>query len=496
MSIGTLPPRPLVDFRAALCAAGRVFTVEALCAGNTPQLAVQALELAGKLTQRESPLQPLFMFWFVICLPVFRSDAIPALFARVVEGLRGRIRGLPRRTVTDGALAHARRRLGMRPARSFMRALGKRAQSQPSFHGLRLRVIDGVRLDLPDTPENVRTFGRPGSQRGPSAYAQLLVVVLLDVVARVIVDAKISSYKGSERAGARRLFRSIGKSDVVLLDRGFLGLALFRALRATGAHFVARVSSSVRLDPIGGRKAKSTGDYQAVMKCRVPLEPGESRPTHLGRPGKTKWAEMTVRVIDYRAPGFKRVRLVTSLLAPSGAAGMTGGQAIAPEEFIALYHRRWDIEIAFDEAKTVQAAPAQGTLQTQLRSKTPRGVIQETYALLASYTLVRETIALAAQKHGFPAEEVGFTDALRVIRASIVRMIGARSEDLSHLHRQMLDDIADCRLDRPRRKRRYPRVMKRKIGKYALKRACHHALRPIDPVAAFQARHQQTARAS
>lgn len=496
MSIGTLPRRPLVDFRSALCAAGRVFTVEALCAGAAPLVAVQALEAAGRLTQRESPLQPLFMFWFVICLPVFRSDSIPALFARVVEGLRARIRGLPRRTVTDGALAHARRRLGMRPVRSFMRVLGRRAASRPSFHGLRLKVIDGVRLDVPDTPQNVRAFGRPGSHRGPSAYAQLLVVVLLDVVARVIVDAKIASYKGSERAGAVRLFRSIGGGDIVLLDRGFLGLVLFRALRATGAHFVARVPSCVRLDPIGGKKAKRTGDYQAIMKCRVPLEPGESRPTHLGRPGKTKWAEMTVRVIEYHAPGFRRARLVTSLLASSSTAGMDGSQTIPPEEFISLYHRRWDIELAFDEAKTVQVAPAQGTLQTHLRSKTPRGVLQETYALLASYTLVRETIALAAQKHCFPAEEVGFTDALRVIRASIVRMIGARSEDLPRLHEQMLDDIASCRLDRPRRKRRYPRVMKRKIGKYPLKRPRHRALSPIDPVAAFKARHSRTARAS
>jgi hypothetical protein len=478
MSIDAIPTRPLVDFRAALCAVSRTFAIEALCAGETAQIAREALKMAGKLAQRASPLQPLFMFWFVICLPVFRADSIPALFARLVEGLRGRVGGLPRRVVSDGALAHARRRLGTRAVRSFMRAIGRRACT-PSFHGLRVKAIDGVRLDLPDTPANVRVFGRPGSHRGPSAYAQLLVVVLLDLVERVVLDAKISSYKGSERAGATRLFRSIGEGDVVLLDRGFISWIFFRALRATGAHFLARVPAGVRLDPIGGRKAKSTGDYQALIKCRVPLEPGEAPLKRKGRPSKTKEVEMVARVVDYHAPGFRRVRLVTSLVDPS----------ITPEELIALYHRRWDIELAFDEAKTVQAAAANGTLQTQLRSKTPRGVLQETYALLASYSLIRETIARAAAESGFPAEEVGFTDALRVIHASIVRMSGARSEDLPRLHRQMLQDIATCRLDRPRRRRRYPRVMKRKIGKYALKRRCHRALRPVDPVAAFRARH-------
>jgi len=485
MSIGTLPPRPLVDFRAALCAAGRVFSIEALCAGPAAALALEALTAAGRLAQRESPLQPLFVFWFVICLPVFRSDSIPSLFARVMEGLRGRLRGLPRRTVTDGALAHARRRLGMRPVRSFMRALGKRGAYRPTFHGLRVKAIDGVRLDLPDTPANVRAFGRPGSQRGPSAYAQLLVVALVDAITRAVLDAKIASYKGSERACALRLFRSVGLGDVLLLDRGYFGLALFRALRATGAHLVCRAPACVHLDPIGGKRAKRSGDYQAILECRVPLEPGEARPHGRGRPGKTKVVDMTVRVIDYHAPGFRPVRLVTSL-----------DSAATAEEIIALYHRRWDAEMAFDEVKTVQVAPAQGTLQTQLRSKTPRGVIQETYALLASYTLVRETIARAAEAKGIAPEEISFTDALHVIRISITRMMGARGEDLPTLHRQMLDDLAACRLLRTRRKRRYPRVMKRKIGKYPLKRPRHGALPAIDPVEAFRTRYRKLARAS
>lgn len=480
MSFGTSSTASSFDFRKALCAVGRVFSIEALCAGEAADLAQECLERASRLAQRESPLQPLFVFWLVICLPIFRGDSIPALLGRLLDGLRTRVRDLPLRVVTDGAIAHARRRLGVRPLRLFFRAIAKRTACKPSFHGLCVKVIDGVRLDLPDTPANVRVFGRPSSHRGPSAYAQLLAVVLLDAITRSPLDAKIASYKGSERACADRLLRSVGPGDLLLLDRGLFGLPLFRAIRAKGTHFLVRAPACVRLDPIGGKKARRSGDYRAVLRCRVALAPGEARTTHMGRPGKTKEVEMVVRVIEYRARGFRTVRLVTSLL----------DSDVTAEDIIRLYHRRWEVELAFDEAKTVQAAPANGTLHTQLRSKTPRGVLQEAYALLASYALIRQTIAAAATEHGIPPENVGFADALRVIKASIHRMAGARAEDLPRLHRQMLADLADCRLDRPRRRRRYPRVMKRKIGKFPLKRPCHRALPPLDPAEAFRARHR------
>jgi len=480
MSFGTSTPPSSLDFRKALCALGRTFSIEALCTGAAAELARRSLERARKLAQRESPLQPLLVLWLVVCLPIFRGDSIPAILGRLLDALRTRIRGLPLRVVTDGAVAHARQRLGVRPLRFFFKAIAKETACRPSFHDFRVKVIDGVRLNLPDTPANVRAFGRPKSQRGPSAFSQLLAVVLLDAVTRAPLDAKIASYKASERAAADRLLRSVGVGDLLLLDRGLFGLAFFRAIRAREAHFLGRAPACVRLDPIGGKKARRTGDYRAILHCRVPLAAGEARAER----SKTKEVEMTVRVIEYRARGFKTVRLVTSLL-ESG---------VAAEELIRLYHCRWEVELAFDEAKTVQAAPAKGTLQTELRSKTPRGVLQETYALLASYALVRQTIAAAAAAHGLAPEHVGFADALRVIKAALHRLLGARAEDLPRFHRQMLADLALCRLTRPRRRRRYPRVVKRKIGKFPLKRPCHQALAPLDPAAAFRARHPRACR--
>ena len=466
-SSGSLP------LREALCRLSRSFSIEALCTADVAKLATSTLDRAGKLWQRESPLQPLFMLWFVVCLPLFRADAIPALLGRLVDGLRGRIRGLPRRPVTDGAIAHARERLGVRVLRLFFRAVAARSASAPSFHERRVKIIDGVRLLVPDTPRNARVFGRQKVGRGRAAFPQILIVVLLDALTRGPLDAKIMSHKGSERAGADRLLRSVARGDLLLLDRGFFGLPFFRAIHRKGADFLARAPKVARLTPIDGPKAGRTGDYLAIMRCRVPLTPEERSARPHGTWGKTHVVELVVRVIEYRARGFPPVRLVTSMLE----------RKIPAEEIIALYHRRWEIETAFDELKTTQLAPARGTLETELRSRNPRGVLQEAYGLLASYALVRQAIAEAAAPRGIAPTEIGFADALRVISQAIPRLCGARSEDLVRLRVQMLHDIADCRLDRPRRKRRYPRVVKRKVGKFPLKRAHHRALPQFRPSA-------------
>lgn len=462
--------------REALGEVARHFSIEALCAGQVGELIRDILEKAGKLAQRESPLQPLFMFWYTLCLPIFRSDSMPALFDRMVQALRGRVRGLPLRAVTDGALVKARKKLGMSPMRRFFRAIARTVHRGPSFFGWRVTAIDGVRLNVPDTPASARVFGRPRSHRGPSAYPQVLATVLHDVLTREFLDAKVSRFDGSEPGSAKRLVRrSVQAGDIVLLDRGLCGLPLFREILEKGAHFLARASSVLKLTPLGGKKARRAGDYRAIMRARVPLAPGESRSSTMGRPGKTKVVELEVRVIEYRVRGFKPVRLVTDVM----------DQSLRAEEFIKLYHRRWEVEITFDEAKTTQLAPAKGTGHTELRSMTPRGVIQEVYALLASYTLLRRTIAAAAEEHGLQPTEISFSDALRVIKNTIPVMAGASAAELPRLYRQMLVDIAACRLLRVCRPRRYARVVKRKVGKFPLKRRQHRALPPVDPVAAF-----------
>ena len=120
-----------------------------------------------------------------------------------------------------------------------------------------------------------------------------------------------------------------------------------------------------------------------------------------------------------------------------------------------------------------------GKQHTEFRSKSPPLVEQEFWAMLATYNLVRELMADAGRVHGVPPREISFVDSLEVIGLTLAEVQAAPGRRLPYLHRRLLADIADRRLDRPRRPRVYDRVVKVKTSRYRVKRA-HHRQRTRD----------------
>jgi hypothetical protein len=450
-------------FRAGLSSVARSFSVEALAGGDVQAEILAALAQTGRLRQRESPLQPPLILWLVLGLTIFRRDSIPAVLDRLVSGLRERLWGLRLKPVTDGAIAHARTRIGVRPLRVLFRRLGEKVNPVPSFHGLRTWIMDGSHLTMPDTPANVARFGRRVASRGRAAFPELKLVFLQDAVSRLVRDAVFGLWAAAERPLAVRLLRHVGPGDLLLLDRGFYGAWFLAEILGHGVHFLCRIPKTAKLRPVQGT-SKRSGDYRAWIEAYAPRERGTNPSRlHRGQPARRK-VRILVRVIEYTVRGFGHVRLATSL---------TDGEQISARDLVLEYHRRWEIELGLDEVKTHQSAHAGGVLRTIFRSKTPRGVMQEAYALLCGYNLVRRTIQAAATKHGLFPDEIGFVDSLRAISHMVPRMAAAAACRLKGLYDQLLRDIAGCRIPRPRRHRRYPRVVRVKMSKFKLKRAHH-----------------------
>jgi hypothetical protein len=437
------------------------FTVEALCPGHTAENIKSALRETERDRQRRSPLQPKLMMWLMLCLPIFRSESIPAVLARLISGLRGSRKTLSLKPVSDGAIAHARRRLGVRPLRHFFQAQAREIRPAPSFKGLRVWAFDGTSLTMPDTEENRRVFGLRKAGRGRCAFPDLKAVALQDTVTRQFRDVRWNQRDASERDLAASMLGHLGEGDLVLLDRGLYAAWFFDAIRTRGSHFLGRVPAQPKLRPIRGTSRRQ-GDYLACMEAPVPL-PEERWHMNHGKLVKYDTLKLVVRVIEYRIRGFERVRLVTSLR----------DRSITAMDLVLQYHRRWDIELAFDELKTHQSSTAQGTPKTTFRSHTPRNVMQEAYALAAAYNLLRDSIARAADRRSLNPHTISFVETCRAITHMIPRMRGALASDLRLLHEQLLDDLADAQIDRPRRPRRYPRVVKQKMSNFKRKRPHH-----------------------
>ena len=139
-------------------------------------------------------------------------------------------------------------------------------------------------------------------------------------------------------------------------------------------------------------------------------------------------------------------------------------------DLIVLYHERWEVEITLDEVKVHQRL-----LPRPLRSLTPVGVIQELYALLLAHFVVRFIMHQAGLAFHLDPDRLSFVESLRLIRAAIpeFQLVAPALHD--RLWRRLLRDIVHHVLP-PRRNRANPRVVKRKMSNFKLKRPDHRSL--------------------
>src|SRR5207302_9643230 len=90
---------------------------------------------------------------------------------------------------------------------------------------------------------------------------------------------------------------------------------------------------------------------------------------------------------------------------------LTDAEQYPAKELIAMYHERWEAEIAYDEVKTHLL-----DRQETIRSKTPAGVRQELWGIAIAYNLVRVEMERAAAEANVPPTRISFVAALSMIR--------------------------------------------------------------------------------
>lgn len=253
--------------------------------------------------------------------------------------------------------------------------------------------LDGSTLDVADTPENERAFGRPPASRGRSAYPQLRFVALVENGTHVLFGSQMGAYRVGEITLTKEVVRRLRPGMLCMADRLFFGFALWNRSRSTGADLLWRIKKNLQL-PCEQRLAD--GSYLS----RIYRSQKDRRHHRKG---------VVVRVIDYRLEGMAGAepiyRLVTTILDPH--------QAPAPE-LAALYHERWEIETTLDEFKTHLRGA-----QIVLRSKTAELVRQEFYGFLLAHFAIRGLMHEAALKANEDPDRLSFLHAVRVVRRKL-----------------------------------------------------------------------------
>jgi hypothetical protein len=377
----------------------------------------QVLFQTERVSERERDLPAHVMVYYAIALALYAEVSTREVLRCVIEGARWL--GDPATNATamtnttamtdttlpsKSGISQARTRLGAAPLEALYREvvapIAEPGTPGAWYRGWRVMSLDGTTLDVGDTVENARAFGRPVSPRGANAtgaFPQVRLVGLLENGTHAICAADLAPLSTSEVTLATAVVPRLTGEMLCVADRGFLGYDLWGAAAATGAALLWRAGVTLGL-PVLERFAD--GSYRSELRRNSSCKSPDRAPR-------------VVRVIEYTIPGMSnkapsRCRLVTTILDP----------ALAPAaELAALYHERWEMETAFDELKTHLRGARRA-----LRSKTPELVLQEAWGFLLAHFALRSLMheaALGALSKARDPDTLSFTHALRVTRRTL-----------------------------------------------------------------------------
>lgn len=406
----------------------------------------EALEATGTATLRRRRLPAEQVLWLVLGMALYRDRPIDEL----VERLDLVLPGSGRASMAKSAVAKARARLGEEPLKWLFERCsekwGHESARRHEWRGLAVYGVDGTTTRVPDSADNRGFFGSQysGKEKGLSGYPLARIVTLMALRSHLVVAAAIGPYS-DERTMAKGLWSKLPNKSLVIVDRGFLAANILIPVHSEQEerHWLTRAKSNAKWKAL---KRLGAGDELVEVEVSA-----STRKEHPSLP--RFW---TMRAIRYQRNGFPPQTLLTSLC---------DNKAYPAREIRELYHERWELELGFNEVKTVIL-----DRQEAIRSKTPPGAMQELWAIGLVYNLVRLEIERAASEAGVPPTRVSFIMSLRLIRdewmwAAASKSPGAIPANLRRLREELTRFILP-----PRRERSYPRAVKIKMSSYARKR--------------------------
>jgi hypothetical protein len=416
----------------------------------TAELVDEVLAECGRRDQRPGALPARFMVYYVLALALFQQDS----YDDVAENLVGALEGMDEAIPARSSFTRARQRLGPGVIEAvFRRLAGPVAPAGLGgafWRGMRVAAVDGFLLGVPDTAANRAAFGGPVSGGQPAGFPQARVVTLTETGTHSSVDARVGGYCAGEQELAVAMAGSAA-GMLVIMDRGFPGVALWKAYTQAGAHLLIRARSSVAARPV---RVLADGTYLARMNL------AGQKGAHPGG--------VLVRVIEYRVDGGEVIRLLTDLTDPV---------AFPAGEFAALYQQRWESEGSFRQVKTFQRGP-----QEILRSADPGLVRQEIWAHLAVRHCLTRIMRLAGQERIDP-DRISFVKVLKHVRRSVIRQSAQTAVQIKQVMAMLAAKVRRKLDNGVRRLREADRRLKRPASKYSF-RTAGQIRRPTRRVAA------------
>lgn len=262
------------------------------------------------------------------------------------------------------------------------------------FFGLRAIAVDKTTLALPEAPAFFKAFGYHKTGKGLTCL-NVEMACVFHVLSRAPFAWVCARACTSEIKLMARLLKHFKANDLVLIDNGFYSFGIFTALREKACHFLCPMTKA------------------GVPRLVRRLGPHDYLATIRGRPRKgAPIAEMTVRVVYVYRQGFRRRRLVTSLLDP---------KAFPAGALARLYHYRWDVETFFRDFKSTMKG-------NTWHCRSVENFHRELAAKMILVCLIRLTMTMAAKRLGCLVGSLSFARALTATRVFFATLLAKRGD--------------------------------------------------------------------
>lgn len=408
----------------------------------SPDLIDECLIDSGVVTIRKRRLSMEMMVWAVVGMTLYRSLSMNQLVSHLDILLPGK-----RPFVVPSAVVQARQRLGGDAVRlMFNKTSQLWFDKTPLSHwnGLSLLAVDGTLWRTPDTPENSAAFGRTANNYCSSDYPQLRMVCQMEVTSHLLSGVAFASVsEASEVDLAAQLIDQTPNHSLTLMDKGFYALGLLHRWGATGTerHWMIPLKRGLQYQVVG-----KLGKNDDLIELKLSPQ------------AKRKWGDapesMRARLVSKEVNG-KTVQVLTS---------MTDPLRYPKADIAELYGHRWEIEHGFREMK-------QHLLKNELtlRSKKPELVRQELWGVVLAYNLLRFMMAqMAYSLKGVEPYQIGFKQATLYLTSQLKQLPAVAPGKIPMIMKEILD-MAESFVLAMRRQRHYPRAVKKKPQRYALR---------------------------
>jgi hypothetical protein len=222
-----------------------------------------------------------------------------------------------------------------------------------SWLGHRILSCDGSTMVLPDSPQLREQYSTHAFGSGEREKIIARISQLYDPLNDMILHASVGKYTDSEKSLNDSHLPYVQSGDVILMDRYYAAIWLFKVLQGKGAHFVCRLNESHWKV---ARQMVANGEREKQVEFTV------SR-NHLGilQHHGIEETKITCRLIALPLKNGDTMVLCTSLL---------DQEKYSATLVLDLYKKRWGIEESFKVIKC--------RLDVEnFTGKTPRAVLQD-----------------------------------------------------------------------------------------------------------------------